>query len=300
MNILKTLSCLLLFSSYGLFSCDENQPTTIYCHGLGGNTGELSYYMGSGWIYRPAKTFQFDDDCSSLGQGEEIKLVRKNINEEESAMVVANSRGGSAALSCIGQYNPANLRALVVKSAPADMLNIVDEIQYKIGLFTLMTRSAKEWALRQIYPNYPKNSMPPVAAIANIKNKKLPVLIVHSAADTVVGIRSGYQNYNAFKKAGFENVYFCELQESDHNNISKTDEEKMSQVLHSFYKKHDFQHDPKKATIINFQPLQPTVEEIDKKLHANLWELRKQSMINATVVASVVAIGLTIKYTSKK
>ena len=108
------------------------------------------------------------------------------------------------------------------------------------------------------------------------------------------------KNYNAYKKAGFENVYFCELQESDHNNISKTDEEKMSQVLHSFYKKHDFQHDPKKATIINFQPLQPTVEEIDKKLHANLWELRKQSMINATVVASVVAIGLTIKYTSKK
>ena len=293
--------CSLLLSSCLLLSSDKKQPETVYCHGLGGSYFELEDCRERGFIQDPSSSFSFDDNGSSLGQGEDIEKIKQHIDSERNHILYGNSRGAAANISYVGQYNPENISAMVLKSAPADMLNVVDEWQYKIGFFPLWTRFSKEWVLRTAFPNYPVNSVPPVDAIVQIANKELPVFIAHSTVDEVVNVRSGYQLYNAFKKAGFANVYLCELQESGHNYMTSKDSDCYGQALHSFYKQHGFKYDKAKAILspLDFKNLQPTMEEIDKKLDLNQWALRSQSIVNICILSSVIAIGVAIKYLKK-
>lgn len=303
---IRSITYVLLFVSTVLLSrpnheYETSQSETIFIHGLNGSPKKLDILIADKIIHSPAKSFDLQNgrQCP-LGQGQDIETVKKHIDGAQDCHVIGHSRGGAAAVSCLGKHNPANVKMLVLDAAPADMLNVIDEKQYKHGLFPFLTRSQKEWCLQQFHPNYPSNSTPPVEAIADIENKNLPVFIVHSHNDKVVNIRSAWQYYKAFKQANFPHVYLCELKQGGHNhNSNGPDSNIYKTALHSVYKKHEFQHDPELATLQNheFKNLQPSIEEVDEKLRLNQWKLRQQIMINIGVGA---VLGLCIALKRRK
>ncbi len=276
-----------------------NQPITIYCPGLGDSQYEVHGLIDQSVIQHPARGVALKkENDSGLGQSIDIEALKNNLDPEQNYILYGTSRGGSTAISYIAEYNPENIQALIIDATPSDMLNIVDEIQYKAGFFALWTRAQKEWATRLIFPHYPTNSTPPIQAIANIKDKNLPVFIVHSHNDSIVNIRSAWENYKAFKQANFTHVYLCELEESGHmGNPSGSDSHIYKQALHSFYQLHGFQYDENHAilTELELSQFQPSIKAIEKKLNNNLWKLRQQAMINMSISTVIVLCIATIK-----
>ena len=262
---------MLFISSYTLESSDLAQkklPITVYCHGLNCKARRVKGLVEQNIIQEPADSFSFDDRKSCLGQSRDIETL-KIVTEpdDENYILYGRSRGGAAIISYLALHNPTNIQAIILDAAPADMVDRVDEIQYSLGAYIFQTREHKEWIMRQLYPAYPKNSIPPIASIPNIDNKELPVFLVHSDDDHIVNIRSGLKNYKAFKQAGFQNVYFCNLQHGGHAyNAKGSDCHLYRTALHSFYKKHGFQHDPQQPTVDDLTYLQPTIEQVDEKI----------------------------------
>ena len=282
--------CLFLLCNLTLHT-KSHHPTTVYCPGLGDSKYEVHGLIDQGVVQKPAKGIALKkENDAGLGHGIDIEMLKNSLDPQKNHILYGKSRGGSTAINYTAQHNPANIKALIIDATPCDILNSVDEIQYKVGLFVFWTRAQKEWATQLLFPDFPTNSMPPVRAIANIHNKDLPVFIVHSINDPIVNIRSAWENYKAFKQAGFTNVYLCELHHGGHmGNPSGSDSHIYKQALHSFYKKHDFQYDKKQAilTDTDLLQLQPSIESMYEKLNNNLWKLRKQAMINAGVTATL-------------
>jgi hypothetical protein len=271
----------------------SNHPTTIYCPGLGDSQYEIHGLIDQGLVKKPAKGIALKkENDAGLGHGIDIQTLKNNLDCKKNYILYGTSRGGSTAINYIAEHNPTNIQALILDATPSDMLNIVDEIQYKVGLFIFWTRAQKEWATQLLFPHYPKKSIPPIQAIANIQNKDLPVFIVHSHNDPIVNVRSAWENYKAFKQANFSHVYLCELQENGHmGNPSGPDSLVYKQALHSFYKLHGFQFDKKYANLseLDLAQFQPSLAKIDEKLVANQWKLRKQAIINAGIATAVAA-----------
>lgn len=96
-----------------------------------------------------------------------------------------------------------------------------------------------------LFPAYPKNSQPPIQAIKNIQNKKLPILLIHSATDQKVPVVHSYQLYQEFKQQGFENVELVILPEGRHGYILQDEKIKplYLQAVHNFYKKYQLPYD---------------------------------------------------------
>lgn len=267
------------------------QPQTKYSHGLGGSEYEVNGLVKKKVIHQPAEGIQFKNERDScLGHGINVTTLNEKIDPQQNYIFYGISCGGVGIINHLAKHGSDHAKAIILDATPADIINLAEEVQYRIGVWALWTRAQKEWAVRKLFPEYPKQSVPPVQAIANITNKELPVFIVHSHNDPVVDIRSAWENYKAFKQAGFKNVYLCELQKGGHmNNAYGEDSIKYIQALNSFYKKHNLKHDKKHATLSNeeLQQLQPTEEEINQKLSCNLSKLRKQGLINFGVYAAV-------------
>lgn len=289
MKILTMFLCMWLSFGFLLLSSDfeqPQQPTTLFCHGLGGNDhSELQSLITQQTVHQPAQGFQMDNNLStcSLGNHHDVQALKKSVQLNKEHILYGRSRGGATAINYLADHASEEIKALVIDAAPSDMVNVVDEYQYQCGIFPFWTRSQKEWILRQYYPGYPKNSIPPVEKIAQIQDnaiKKIPILIAHSCKDKRVNIRSAWQNYKAFKLNGFHNVYLYELPSGSHHHNTK--DANYQKVLQSFYKKYGFKHNEEKAILTesDLQNLQPTIEDIDKKIVANQWLLRQQSIIN--------------------
>jgi len=294
--------CLFLLCNITLHAKSQ-QPTTVYCPGLGDSKYEIHGLVDLGIVQKPAKGIALKkENDADLGQLADIETLKNNLDPKKNHILYGTSRGGSTAINYTATHNPTNIKALIIDATPADMLNVVDEIQYKVGIFVFWTKSQKEWATRLLFPHFPANSMPPMQAIAHIKNKELPVFIVHSNNDPIVNVRSAWENYKAFKQASFPHVYLCELQECGHmGNSSGPDSLIYKQALHSFYKKHGFQYDKNHAILTESQLLQfqPSIESIDEKLQNNLWKLRHQAMINAGIATTLaVCIAILQNYRS--
>lgn len=273
------------------FYAKEKQSETIYSHGLGGSKHEVNGLVEEKIIHRPARGIQFKNEIDScLGHGRNVKTLNEEINPQQNYIFYGISCGGAGIISWLAKHDSDNVKAIIIDATPSDIINLAEEVQYKIGVWILWTRAQKEWAVHKLFPEYPEESIPPVQAIYQIKNKELPIFIVHSHNDPVVDIRSAWENYNAFKRAGFEHVYICELQYGGHmNNAYGADSIVYKQAINSFYKKHNLQYDEKYAILTNeeLQKLQPSEKEINEKLSSNLSKLRKQGLINFGVYAAV-------------
>ena len=228
----------LLLSNY--VSASSDQPTTAFCHGIVDNKTQADRYEKL--LENPKKIFDFPDaqtpsgwnlnnlifnacnlfgkpvnrNAMYMGHGADIETLRNQILLDEEYLLFGVSRGGAAATSFIGKHNPENVHALIIDAAPADVVDAVNEFQHAIGFKFAENRADQEYIFNYLFPAYAIGNTPAVEEIANIKNKDLPVFIVHAKTDKRVHIRSAWQYYSAFVTAGFKKVYLLELNHGKH------------------------------------------------------------------------------------
>ena len=321
MSALKKIILIGLYikSDWLLFA---EQPVTLFCHGIVDNHSQIDRYINL--IQQPCLSFDFPDaqfptdwslnnfifqSCAlfgkkpvnlekmHMGHGPDIETLHSQIDKEKSYILFGLSRGGATAISYLAQYNPSNIQALIIDAAPADVVACVEDFQYGIGYKFAQDRPTQEAFFHAIFPAYPINSIPAVQDISHIKNKNLPIFIVHSLDDARVHISSSWKIYTAFLQAGFQHVYLCQLNTGSHGYYMQGPERDFYlKTLHSFYKKYDFIHDNKQADLELLEQLQPTLEEIDKKLSTYQDNLEKQYennlKINRIALSTLAAILL--------
>jgi pimeloyl-ACP methyl ester carboxylesterase len=301
----KIVGILIVSISQFIFGSDfdrhvkTEQPTTLFCHGLGcaGKT-EDQFYVRRGLMQKPACRIDFDARKRCLGQADDIELLHDKIKEldaeQKKVILFAKSCGAATALNTLGKYSCNNVVGLVLDSAPADMVAVISDQQRTFGVDLVWGRSVKEWFLRWPFPGYPKDSTPPFRAAADIANKDVSVLILHSDQDGLVDKRSSWKNYKALKKAAID-VYLCQLEKGDHAVIVSGPDKKMyAQALHSWYKKNGFAHDSDLSTV-DLQRLQPTIDEIDQKFRLDQQEYQRKKLRNLSLLFPVAFMlaGLT-------
>jgi hypothetical protein len=126
--------------------------------------------------------------------------------------------------------------------------------------------------LRFAFPSYPRQAKAPVNNIINIKNKNLVIFLSYAKNATKFHFpTSTWKNYIAFKKAGFKNVYLCEL-ESYGQNAQGSTKLIYLQRLNSVYKKHGLPYKNEYATLTDtdLELIQPNIKEIQQKLKKSL------------------------------
>ena len=304
----------------------SKQPTTLFCHGIVDSKSQADRYQD--FLQEPKIAFDFPDaqepsglnfnnlifhSCAFcgkkpvnlekmyMGQGPDITTLKNQIDPDESYILYGLSRGGSTVINYLAQNNPTNVQAVVLDAAPADMVSTVNILQHSIGYKFAPTRDYQEYIFNTLFPAYPRNSTTPLQDIGHIKNKDLPIFIVHSHQDTRVHISSAWQLYLAFKQENFANVYLLELTHGVHAHYMKGSERNIYlDALHSFYKENSLSHNPQ-LTTTNLEKLQPTSSEISKKLQ-NYYEqiestYQKQSEFNKNIIAGLLLIsGITYLY----
>lgn len=313
----------LIFLSVSVHAyLNSAQPTTLFCHGIINNGNQINNYQE--FIEQPAATFDFPDaqipqefdlntlvfkGCSLfkkpvnrnnmfMGTDQDITTLRKQIDPDKDYILYGFSRGGAAAINVLAQDNPSNIKALILESSPADMIDSIKNAQYALGYQFSTQRSGQEKLFHALFPAYQLGSTPPVKNIAKIQNRSLPILIIASVADQRVAIDASCKLYLAFLKAGFTDVYFQELATSKHDHyVSGSERTQYLQALHSFYKKYGFAYNPKFAVFDDLSHLQPSAESIIAKLRnfhvQQIAHFRsKQNSTTTGILAMIIAILL--------
>lgn len=309
----------VLLQNYFLFQAE--QPITLFCHGIVDNQSQSKRFQEV--LESPIETFNFMDaqapkewdlntlifqSCSLfgkfvnrnnmfMGHGQDIQTLAKQIDATKKYILYGVSRGGTAAINYIAEYNPSNIKALILDATPADMISPIETLQYIIGYKFAPHRLDQEIIFNTIFPGYELNSTPPIQNISHIQNKHIPICIVHSVEDTRVSIASAWQLYLAFKHHGFTDVYLCQLEHGKHSFcLQGSDKNIYLQAIHSFYKKYHFTYNEKYATM-DLAMLQPSINEIKKKLHDFQHTLekiynKKQNQLKTSMIA--LGIGIII------
>ncbi|MBP6870225.1 hypothetical protein KBC04_05055 [Candidatus Babeliales bacterium] len=281
---------------WALQSEPQKQITTIYCHGVGDKGSQINDYQGL--VMQPCKAVEFPDAqipkgfnsntfvyhlCEKvwnkkhinrqnmfMGQGKDIETIKQEINPDQDYILFGLCRGGAAIINYMALYNPTNICALVLDEVPANMFDIVEKIMFmdKQGQKIRSSPIQLERWFRWCFPVYPKGSKNTIDTIPNMKNKDLPIFMSYAMKDTTFHFpSSAWKNYIALKKAGFKNVYLCQLQ--DHGqNAQGHDKKVYLESLHSFYKKFNLPYNPEYAILSDeaLLKLQPSLAEITKLL----------------------------------
>lgn len=210
-----------------------------------------------------------------MGQGPDIEQIHKSIQKlapEQNIVLYGCSRGAAANINYLAKYNNPQVKALVLDAAPADIPATIKPTLHKFGI----NPNRYLTIFRIIFPNYPKNAIPPINAIKNIKNKQLPILLIHSKTDEKVLYENSLMLYKEFKKQGFENVHLIILKTGRHSFLLQNKKIKPMYLnaVHTFYKMYDL---PYKTTwtqkdfdLSAHKPSELKIEKIIHDYHANL------------------------------
>lgn len=318
----RSLRMFIIFIMISNVAC-AHQPITIFCHGIVDTSKQADRYTHG--LQEPKKSFDFPDaaipegynlnnaiftacnffgkpvnrNAMHMGYDQDIVTLEQQIEPDKNYILYGVSRGGFAAITYLAEKNPENIQALIIDSAPANIISAVDEFQHAIGYKFAEDKKTQEYIFNYLFPAYVIDSKPAVENIANIANKNLPVFIVHAKTDTRVHIRSAWQLYIAFLQAGFTNVYLVELDQGKHAYYMQgPDSEKYLQALHSFYKKHNFNYDPTFAIIDNLEIFQPDIDDILKKITADKHDMQKnyeqQKSYNGIILSCLTIVTAAI------
>jgi hypothetical protein len=132
----------------------QDMPVTLYCHGVGADASQVHDYTEM--IQHPYQTFNFPDTqrprgiglnamiyhgCNLIGrkninrkkmfmgQGEDITTIKDQIESNKSYILYGLSRGGSAIINYMAEYNPKNVHALILDETPANMIDVMDNLK---------------------------------------------------------------------------------------------------------------------------------------------------------------------------
>lgn len=144
------------------------------------------------------------------------KTVKNNI-KQRSFVGVAHSRGAEMLLRYVGKHNPENLKALILVATPVS-----------VG------QCAKQKIFGWISSSHCKISVM-TDTIASIKNKALPIILLHQEKDNLVSIENSRLLYKELKKYGFKHVHLIIMKTGNHNDILDYDSYNALQKLYKQY-----------------------------------------------------------------
>jgi hypothetical protein len=265
---------------------DASAPTDWY---LNGCLGRLVHTL----IGKP-----FNRACMYMATGPDIKVLQEAIEKQpktQSLIGYACSRGAAAFWQVMAHINPENMKALILDASPASMPDTIKPLLAKLGI----RPNHAQTVFSTFFPAFDPHEQTPLAAIAKISNKNLPILLLHSKTDTKVPLTHSMQLYLELKTQGFTNVELAILPSGKHSYLLQDDTSKDQYLhaVHSFYKKHGMAYDSS-----YIQPTQtalpcPSDEELRAEIHAFekqlqenfAWACKRNTAVIATGFACVLA-----------
>lgn len=214
---------------------------------------KLIYVTASLW----GKTINRGD--SDLGHDKDVEAIASTIPDKP-FVAYGICRGGTALINTIAKHNPQNLKALIIEASYASLPKMLYGFLSSYGISTKYAESFAKF----IFPSYEIGSVSCQKAIPFIKNKNLPVLILHSQDDVTIPLAHALMLYKAFKENGFEHVYLAEVKGA-HAYSLRDDEVAYLTAVHSFYKKYDLPYDAQYATA-DMNSYVPSVARVTQKL----------------------------------
>lgn len=201
-----------------------------------------------------------------MGQLQDIDAFFDAIQtceQDDQLILFGCSRGGAATVSFLAKHNPENVVAVVLDGSPADMLASADPIMAQFGLGS----SCRSLIFSVLFPAYPQDSVTPLQSVAHIKNKKLPILLIHSQNDCVVPYSHSLRLYKEFIKHGFEHVYIVLIPEGRHAFLLQEPKAKdlYLKAVHSFYKFYDLPYDKMHASE-DMDFYRPALDVVEQKI----------------------------------
>lgn len=246
-----------------LNSFAEDKVGFLFSHGIGGNQYQINWYKKSGWsawfildgicqsfnypevenenqINKMKICFAQENDVATLRNSYESFLVSEKLDK---IVLMGLSRGASTIINFAAQ-RPKSLAAIIIES-PFDSIESVIEYQLTkkyIGWVPGL-KSIVHYMIQKNYPVYNKFGLKPINEIKKI-DPNLPILFIHSKADTLISIDSSRRLYWELKKNKYQHVYFLELESGAHANYQfGSDSNKYQATVHAFLAKYNLPHD---------------------------------------------------------
>lgn len=305
---------------------------TIFAHGIVDNSSQVHRFFQAIDTSSPITAINFPDACKALdwgingcigsicstllgkninraqmhmGQGPDIQTLHDAVNKlaiDEKIILYGCSRGSAAIINYVAQHNPSSIQAIILDACPADIPSSIKPTLAKLGI----NPDHSDAIFHMLFPGYPTNSVPPIQAIKDIKNKHIPILMLHSKTDLRVSSLDAYRLYLEFKKQGFTNVHLVMLPDGKHSFLLQSDDVKSMylEAVHSFYKAYNMPHNPEWTQLpFDLNRHMPSEQEMTEFIIAfeeNVQTIYQNNVHrNQIIVGSILAIilaALTIKY----
>lgn len=235
-----------------------------------------------------------------MGQGADIATLQETVlksSSNKNLILYGCSRGAAAIINYLAEHNPSNLKAIVLDATPAD---IPETIAITLAQFGINPTKALD-IFCKIFPAYQKDSIPPIHAIKNIKNKNLPILLIHSRTDQRVHVQNSYKLYQEFKAQGFLNVHLVVLPDGQHSFALQNDLVKPLYLksVNQFYKKYNLPYDLNWIdTNFDMNQLMPSTQEMQfmiddyarKIIDAYEFAVQKNIIISTVTIIMIMEI----------
>ena len=244
---------------------------------------------------------------SCLAQRADIDIVTKQLNEhvKEDIILLGISKGAATMLNTVGwlaennSVTLKNIKAVILDSpfaSPEEVAaNIIGETSKSFFGNTIggsMKSSASslsfamKYGIKKNFPNYDQQGITPLKSVQNLwKNvdKNMVIVFIHSSKDSLISIDDSRHLYKELKKHGFKNLYLIEACDGAHGNVCwGPDKASIFEKLCLIYVKHNLplphllpsqritslQNFHTKQNQYLLSTIQPSIEEIDNKLHS--------------------------------
>lgn len=183
----------------------------------------------------------------NLGQNNDIEMLKNTYQQHlekfpnQQVVLYGTSRGAATVFNFMAKYKPAEVKAIVLEGIYDNVDHLLKET---CGYFNGIAHS-----FIRLFTAYEANGISPIKSIKDF-SKNIPVLIISSKKDEMVPFPCAKNMYKQLKIAGYDNVHFLKLKNSNHDSYScHNDEDRKlyEEVIHAFYKHHKLPYDQELA-----------------------------------------------------
>ncbi|MDR3646079.1 MAG: hypothetical protein P4L22_00900 [Candidatus Babeliales bacterium] len=241
----------------------------LFAHGFGGNKENLKYYCDCNFIPKPHQGLAFNGpevtpgnkyptlSKTAMAQERDVEVLTNALKNITKPVVgIGVSKGASTWINAAAQPENINkIHALVLESPFFDATDVLHKfffLNYVPGGHYMTSK------LTQGFLGYYKPTGPqPIQSIKKITNKKLPILLIHSQEDSIVGVDHSRKLYESLLQEGFVHVHLLETKTGAHANLPF--KLQVQKAVNAFYKRYNLHHDPlltANTHIYNFQTVE--------------------------------------------
>jgi Prolyl oligopeptidase family len=266
---IKNLVIALIIVCYTALPTYGAEIVTLFSHGIADTWKQVHSYTKSydknGLVHRnerhvittPYASFNYPDATNSFyrvnyaetsfGQKNELNRIYKayidTIEHFQNPQIIlwGLSRGASNLLIFTGQYQPTNIKAMVLESPYYSMADVIANMMHRLNCGSLPL-SYGQMIAEFIFKKYTRHGYSPAKCIEHI-SKDTPIFIICSQEDALVPYTSSINVYKKLIESGHKDAYLFITQKGKHAAILQgPDGDKYQYVLHAFYKKYHLPH----------------------------------------------------------